>query len=160
MGTAHTVSDWAAMGCAVIIGSFFFKNNLNGESYLKMLKTQFIRKFGKLKNSDQLVFMQDGAPPHWSTNVRKWLNENLPGRWIGRGGPQDCNVTWPPRSPDMTPMDYFLWGFIRSKVYVKNYENISELKGAIISAFQEVSDRMVTLTMDNFDKRKGNGPSE
>ena len=88
--------------------------------------------------------MQDGAPPHWSTNVRNWLNENLPERWIGRGGAQDCNITWPPRSPDMTPMDYFLWGYIKSKLYVKNYENISDLKAAIISAIQEVSDGMVT----------------
>ena len=72
------------------------------------------------------------------------LNENLPGRWNGRGGAQDCNITWPPRSPDMTPMDYFLWGYIKSKLYVKNYENISDLKAAIISAIQEVSDGMVT----------------
>ena len=46
---------------------------------------------------------------------------------------------WPSRSPDMTPMDYFLWGCIRS-MHVKNYKNISDLKAAIISVFQEVSD--------------------
>ena len=53
--------------------------------------------------------MQDGAPSRWSINVNKYLNENLRVCWIGRGGPQDCNINWSPRYPDLTPMDYFLW---------------------------------------------------
>ena len=53
----------------------------------------------------------------------------------------------------MTPMDYFLWIYIKSKVYVKNYENISDLLSGIISAFQKVSDGMVTSTMENFGRR-------
>ena len=36
---------------------------------------------------------------------------------------------------------------------VKNYENIKDLKAAIISVFQEVSDGMVTSTMGNFGRR-------
>ena len=50
-------------------------------------------------------------------------------------------------------MDYFLCIYIKSKVYVKNYENISDLIPTIISAFQEVSDGMVTSTMENFGRR-------
>ena len=78
------------------------------KSQSKLQITQFTGKFGKLEISNKLIFMQDGAPTHWSTNVSKWLNENLPGRWFGRGGTQDCNITWAPTSPVMTPMDYFL----------------------------------------------------
>ena len=63
--------------------------------------------------------MQDAAPTHWSTNTSRWMNENLPERWIGRGGPQDCYITWTPKSHDITPMDYFLWGYIKSIVYVQ-----------------------------------------
>ena len=96
--------------------------------------------------------MQDGAHPHWFTNVRNWLNENLPGRWIGRGGPQDYNITWPPVSV-MTPTEYFLWGYMKKKEYDRNYENISDLISAIISAFQEVFNGMVTLIMENFSRR-------
>ena len=117
----------------------------------KLQRTQFICKFGKLENSYKLIFMQDEAPAHWFTNVMKWLNENFPRRGIGRGGSQDCNITWPTKSPVMTPMTGdFLWKYIKSKVCVKNYENISDLKTAIISAIQEVSDGMVTSTMENF----------
>ena len=38
-------------------------------------------------------------------------------------------------------------------MYVKNYENISEIKAVIISAFQEVSNGMVTSNMENFGRR-------
>ena len=53
----------------------------------------------------------------------------------------------------MKPMDYILWGYIKSKEYVKNYENISDLIFKIISAFQEVSDGIVISTMENFGRR-------
>ena len=38
------------------------------------------------------------------------LNVTYPNRWTGRGGP----VLW---SPDLTPLDYFLWGSMKSMVY-------------------------------------------
>jgi hypothetical protein len=39
---------------------------------------------------------------HYGEDVQQWLNATNPGRWIGRGGP----IAWPPRSPDLTPMDF------------------------------------------------------
>ena len=97
--------------------------------------------------------MQDGAPPHWAKAVRDWLNSNLQQRWIGRGGVEDNNIPWPARSPDLTPMDFFLWGFIKSKVYVKEYENIDSLKAAITAAFQEIPREMINSTLCSFEKR-------
>ena len=38
-------------------------------------------------------------------------------------------------------------------MYAKDYENASDIKAAIISAFQEVSDGMVISTMENFGRR-------
>ena len=35
------------------------------------------------------------TPPHYTQHVREYLNESLPNRWLGHGGP----VAWPPRSP-------------------------------------------------------------
>ena len=74
----------------------------------KIQITQFIRKFGKIDNLNKLLFMEDGVPTYWYKNASKCLNENLSGRCIGIGGPQDWNFTWPRRSPEMTTMDYFL----------------------------------------------------
>ena len=41
-------------------------------------------------------------------DVTTFLDETFPGRWVGRGGP----TAWPPRSLDLTPLDFFAWGFI------------------------------------------------
>jgi hypothetical protein len=53
-----------------------------------------------------LWFQNNGAPAHCGEDVRRWLNATYAERWIGRGGP----FAWPLRSPELTPMDSFLWG--------------------------------------------------
>lgn len=52
-------------------------------------------------NTERFRFQQDGAPPHYVVAVREFLNNQFPGRWRG---PIEC----PSRSPDMSPLDYFL----------------------------------------------------
>ena len=51
---------------------------------------------------DTVVFLQDGAPPHFAITVRDYLNQAFPGRWIGRVAP----MIWSLRSPDLTPLDF------------------------------------------------------
>ena len=63
----------------------------------------------------RVIFMQDGAPPHFSCFVTDVLNERFPDAWIGRGGP----IPWSPRSPDLSPLDFFLWGYIKNIVYAE-----------------------------------------
>ena len=60
-----------------------------------------------------VTFMQDGAPPHFSCFETDVLNERFPDAWTGRGGP----IPWQPRSPDLSPLDFFLWGYIKNTVY-------------------------------------------
>ncbi|GBM64216.1 hypothetical protein AVEN_98717-1 [Araneus ventricosus] len=44
------------------------------------------------------VFQQGVAPPHWATEVHRFLNTELPRSWIGRSGPDDLILhSWPPR---------------------------------------------------------------
>ena len=57
-----------------------------------------------------LFFMQDGAPVQI---VRDFLDKKFPNRLIGRLGP----IERPARSPSLTPADYFLWGYLKEKVY-------------------------------------------
>ena len=54
----------------------------------------------------RVIFMQDGATPRFSCFVTDVLNERFPDTWIGKGGP----IPWPPRSPDLSPLDFSLWG--------------------------------------------------
>jgi hypothetical protein len=49
--------------------------------------------------------MHDGALAHFSLCAPRHLNARYRGHWIGRGGP----IAWPPRSPDLNPLDFFLY---------------------------------------------------
>jgi len=62
------------------------------------------------------------TPPHWHKEVREYLNEHLPGRWVGRAVAADNTFcTWPPRSPDLTVCDLFLWGFSSRTVFTSHH---------------------------------------
>ena len=93
----------------------------------------------QLDEDDQegrILFQQDGAPPHYLGEVREYLNTRFPGRWIGRAAP----IAWPPRSPDLTPMDYFLWGFVKDQVFVPPLlANVVELRTRITAAVAKVT---------------------
>ena len=65
-----------------------------------------------------IIFQQDGATPHWGSHVRRFLDATFPDRWIGRNGP----TPWPPRSPDITPRDFHLWGMLRTKCFRHHFE--------------------------------------
>ena len=67
----------------------------------------------------RVIFMQDGAPPHFCCFVTDVLNERFPDVWIGRGGP----IPWPSRSPDLSPLDFFLWRYIKNIVYAEKIRN-------------------------------------
>jgi len=52
-------------------------------------------------------FHQDDASAHYDQRVREYLNKVFPAkRWLGRGEA----ILWLPRSPDLNPLDFFLWG--------------------------------------------------
>ena len=89
-----------------------------------------------------VIFMQDGAPPHFNCFVTDVLNERFPDAWIGRGGP----IPWPPRSPDLSPLDFFLWGYIKNIVYAKKIRNIQQLQERITSATETVTRDMIQKT--------------
>ena len=62
-------------------------------------------------------------------------------------------VPYPPRSPDLTPCDFFLWGYLKSKVHVNRPTTIQELKEAIRNEITAIPDDMVQRVMTNFNKR-------
>jgi len=64
------------------------------------------------EDSNDYIFQQDSSPAHYK-DVRRYLNRNLPQKWIGRTGKEDdALMRWPPRSPDLTPCDFFFWGSV------------------------------------------------
>ena len=93
--------------------------------------------------------MQDGAPPHFSCFVTDVLNERFPDAWIGRGGP----IPWPSRSPDLSLLDFFLWGYIKNIVYAEKIRNIQDLQDSITSATETVTRDTIQKTWQEIEFR-------
>jgi hypothetical protein len=99
---------------------------ITGSVCLAMLKEFHIPQL----DADIVIFRQDGAPPHYRDGT-SFLNETFPQRLIGRGG----HIAWPPRSPDLTPLDLCIGGFVKEKVYVLPMpHNVQQLKERIRGA--------------------------
>lgn len=130
------VNVWMGITKSKLYGPFMFaERTVTGITYLDLLQ-QFLEpqviQDGIL---DSVVFQQDGAPPHFATIVRDYLNDTFPERWIGRASPR----LWAPRSPDLTPMDFFVWGFIKSKVYQVKINGLQQLKNRIYAAAEQIT---------------------
>jgi len=77
-------------------------------------------------NNGNLWFQQDGATAHMAViSSIAALRCLFPERAISRFG----DVTWPLRSPDLTTSDFFLWGYLKSKVYSTRPTDLNGLKG-------------------------------
>ncbi|GBL95531.1 hypothetical protein AVEN_54132-1 [Araneus ventricosus] len=75
-----------------------------------------------------IIFMQDGAPPHVDRRVKQLLRQHFTdARVISHHFP----TAWPPRSPDITPCDFCLWGFLKDNIYRKRPASLPELKNSI-----------------------------
>src|SRR5678815_4633570 len=109
---------------------------LNGIIYLNFLKHELRTLFDDvpLHLHQNMWFMHVGTPAHFSAAVREHLNETFPNQWIGRGGP----VTWPARSADLNPLDYYLWGHLKTLVYSSKIDTVEDLRLRIMSGIETI----------------------
>ena len=67
-------------------------------------------------------------------------NNCFPDSWIGRDGP----IPWPARSPDLTPLDFFVWGRAKELMHTNVEINTrEELMERINSAFETMKLQMM-----------------
>ncbi|PNF17346.1 hypothetical protein B7P43_G03004 [Cryptotermes secundus] len=95
---------WCGLMKDRIIGPFFF-----GEAYLDML--------------EQFLYPQVANLQHWGLNVQRSLNATFQDHWIGCGGP----IRWPPHSLDLTPLNFFLWGYMKDRLFVPPVNDLPDL---------------------------------
>ena len=78
-----------------------------------------------------------------------FLDATFLNRWIGREGP----TSWPPRSPDITQLDFFLWRYVKDKVFWTPVPDITNLKARITDAFGTITEDMLENTWREIDYR-------
>ncbi|XP_071054939.1 histone-lysine N-methyltransferase SETMAR-like [Onthophagus taurus] len=138
---------WAGLVGDHIIGPFFIEGNLNGHKYLNMLQNDVI---------GSIWFQQDGCPAHNSRQVKEYLNAQFPNRVISIN--LAGTLTWPPRSPDLAPNDFFLWGYLKSKIYGFDEErttNLDDLQTKIRNCIQDISPDILANVRRTFYDRLG-----
>lgn len=142
------VNVWCALSCSEVFGPFFFvEQTVTAVTYLDMLQLYLLPQLED--HQPNVMFQQDGAPPHWALIVREFLDTHFPGRWVGRGGP----IQWPPRSPDLTPLDFFLWGYVKDIVYSTPVMSLDELKRRIVAAIKTVTPQMLENCWKEIENR-------
>ncbi|GFV23552.1 DUF4817 domain-containing protein [Trichonephila clavipes] len=64
-----------------------------------------------------------------------------------------CRYPWPPRSPDLTPAAFWLWGYLKSRVYLSGPSSLSELKDAIRREVSSIHPDMLHSAVAGFVTR-------
>jgi len=97
------------------MGPYIFPQYLTAGNYASFLQNELpaLLENVPLQTRRQMYYQHDGAPPHFSQDVRQYLNHKFPNRWLDRGGAQN----WPPHSPYLDPLDYHMWGYMKAMVY-------------------------------------------
>lgn len=95
-------------------------------------------------------YQHDGAPAHRTAAVTRCLTSMFDDRLIGY---RTLPAAWPPRSPDLTPMDFFLWGYLKNEVYRRPISNVQELRDRITAACRAIPPAMLANAVRGTVKR-------
>ena len=112
------VTVWCGFWAGRIIGPYFFENEdgaavpVHGLRYRTMINEFLWSELEDMDVEDD-YFQQDGATCHTSGETIDLFRGKFPDQMISRKG----DYNWPPRSCDLTPLDFFLWGYVKDKVY-------------------------------------------
>ena len=139
------VTVWCALSASGVVGPFFFETpngsttTVDQHGYVEVLE-KFWRQLQddpvqSNRRNPPVWFQQDGAPAHTSRLALQWLDDHFGARLLSRKTP----TPWPAHSPDLTPMDFYLWGYLKAEVCKKKAKNLTELKTMIAEAVRGIT---------------------
>ncbi len=116
-----------------VVGPSFFRETLNADRYQATV-TQFIASLNF--DAQYHWFQQDGGTAHTAAPTITFLREFFETRIISQ-------PLWPSRSLDITPPDFFLWGFIKDRVFARHPESTEVLEWFITEDIAEITPQML-----------------
>ena len=131
----NRVVVWCALSCQHVIGPYFFESTVSAKSYLKMLREFVIPALRRRNILESIIFQQDGASPHTAGEVLDYLKVRFPNRLVSF----KTDTIWPPKSPDLNPLDFYFWGHIKHLLKERTWDDMDQLKEAIKVCVREVN---------------------
>ena len=119
---------------------------INAAYYKRHILVNVVRPQSQLMfNENNWTFQQDSAPAHKALTTQNWCSENLP----------DFIKTkdWPPSSPDLNPLDYFVWGTLEAKVNATRHDSIESLKAKLLEEWDNLEMGTIRTAIDSWKKR-------
>ena len=110
---------------------------------------EIFKEFVDQLDDDELrngYFQQDGATCHTSNESMTEIESFFDDRIISK-------ALWPPRSPDLSPPDFFLWGALKGKAYANKPRTIQELENNIRREIAAISEDVLQATFANMKRR-------
>lgn len=131
------VNVWCGIVGNHVVGPYFIEGNVDSLSYVNFLNNILpeLLENVPLQIRMRMWFQQDGHPAHTAIISRDALNRIFEDKWIGKYGP----VEWPARSPDLSKLDFYLWGRIKDIVYQTRPNTKDELKQRIRDAIANIT---------------------
>lgn len=119
---------------------------INAQNYLdEILKKEVLPWANSYFGQTNWTYQQDSAPAHKAKVVQAWCKANFPD--------VISSAEWPPSSPDLNPLDYSVWGIMKTKVGTVRYANLNELRRAIEKAWAELDADVIHAAVKSFPKR-------
>lgn len=146
----HFAKNVMVAGCVSRTGKteivFVGENaKVNAEYYRNNILTRFFTDINR-QAGNNWIFQQDGARSHTAHDTVAFLDVQAPD-FIK----PDC---WPPNSPDLNPLDYYVWGVLQQRVYKnRTFNTIDELKTAIRIEWNNLSQRGISRAIARFIPR-------
>src|SRR4051812_7316997 len=88
--------------------------------------------------------LQDGATSHTANRTQEWLRRKVPD-FISK-------EEWPPRSPDLNPLDYSIWSILDDRACNKPHRTLESLKRSLVVEREKIDLETINRIVDDFPK--------
>ena len=119
-----------------------------GEGYRAMISNYFVPKLEDM-DVKNLYFQQDGATSHAAVITIDLMKKTSGERLIFRNE----RINWPQRLCDLTPLEYFCWGYVKSLAYADKPTTSNDLDANIECVLAELWPKMLEKVVENWTSR-------
>lgn len=126
---------------------FWVDGSMNVKKYKNLLVYHIIPTLNSMYGEGNWIWTQAGAPCHTAKAIQSYLDNKLGSRGFW------SKALWPPNSPNLNPLDFFVWQHVETKASATPHKSVSALKAAVTTAWMKMSEEDVQKACGSFRHR-------